>query len=68
MNEYRQNKNGGPATRNRRFFLLSVCNFLNQNLALSPDAAAFCNAALLTDLGPVLHLRLQDFSWKLADA
>jgi hypothetical protein len=48
--------------------LLSVCNFLNRNLALSPDAAAFCNAALLTDLGPVLHLRLQDFSWKLADA
>jgi hypothetical protein len=35
---------------------------------LSPDAAAFYNAALLTDLGPVLHLRLQDFSWKLADA
>ncbi|MFZ3217946.1 MAG: hypothetical protein WA192_17940, partial [Candidatus Acidiferrales bacterium] len=61
----RGNRNGGPF---EAAVLLSVCNFLNQNLALSPDAAAFCNAALLTDLGPVLHLGLQDFAWKLADA
>jgi hypothetical protein len=33
-----ENENGGTGPP---FLLLSVCNFLNQNLALSPDAAAF---------------------------
>jgi hypothetical protein len=33
-----ENENGGTGPP---FLLLSVCNFLNQNLALSPDAAAY---------------------------
>jgi len=35
---YEGHENGGTGPP---FLLLSVCNFLNQNLALSPDAAAF---------------------------